>query len=194
MTAETKGDLPILPFADQAAWEAWLAREHATSAGLWLKIARQGAAHPSVTYGEAVDSALCYGWIDGQKAAYDEAFWLQRFTPRRPRSRWSRRNRDRALALIEAGRMKPAGRRAIEQAQKDGRWAAAYASQATADVPEDLQRRLDENPEARAFFASLDSRNRYAILYRIEAARRPATRARRIETFIAMLQARQTLY
>lgn len=184
---DNKQGLPVLPFASQKDWEKWLAEHHQTSKGLWLKIAKKDAGVDTVTYAEALDGALCYGWIDGQKGALDDRFWLQKFTQRGPRSKWSKINRDKAEALIEAGRMKPAGLAAIEQARSDGRWEQAYDSQSKASVPEDFQKELDRNPEAAAFFATLDSANRYAVLYRIHEAKKPETRARRIEKFIGML-------
>lgn len=184
---ENKQGLPILPFASQEDWEQWLAQHHQTSKGLWLKIAKKDAGVDTVTYAEALDGALCYGWIDGQKGAFDDRFWLQKFTPRGPRSKWSKINRDKVQALTQAGRMKPAGLAAVEQAQGDGRWDQAYDSQSKAVVPEDLQKELDRNPEAAAFFATLDSANRYAVLYRVQEAKKPETRARRIEKFIGML-------
>jgi uncharacterized protein YdeI (YjbR/CyaY-like superfamily) len=180
-------DLPVVGFATRAEWATWLAAEHAASAGVWLKIARKDGGAESVSYSDALDVALCHGWIDGQKDRLDERFWLQRFTPRTPRSRWSKRNRERAEALIGSGQMAPAGTREIERAQADGRWEAAYDSHSTATVPDDLQAELDRNPAAREFFAELDSTNRYAILYRIQEARRPDTRARRIAKYVAML-------
>jgi uncharacterized protein YdeI (YjbR/CyaY-like superfamily) len=189
-----KPDLPIMPFASRKDWEAWLDEHHASSPGVWLKIAKSDAGIPTVTYAEALEAALCYGWIDGQKGAFDERFWLQRFTPRKPRSRWSRLNREKAEALLRAKRMKPAGLREIERAKADGRWDAAYASPKNAAVPEDLQAALDRDPKARAFFATLSSANRYAILYRIQEAKKPDTRARRIATFVAMLHEGKTLH
>jgi uncharacterized protein YdeI (YjbR/CyaY-like superfamily) len=187
-------ELPILEFATPAAWEAWLAREHAPAPGVWLKLAKRGSGHASVTYAEALDVALAFGWIDGRKGRFDEAWWLQRFTPRTPTSRWSQVNRAKALALIEAGRMHPAGMREVERARADGRWDAAYASQRTMDVPADLQAALDADPAAAACFATLDRANRYAVLYRVQDAKRPATRARRIEQFVAMLAAGEKLH
>jgi uncharacterized protein YdeI (YjbR/CyaY-like superfamily) len=184
---DAKQDLPILAFAAAQDWEAWLAAHHATARGLWLRIAKKDAGEPSVSYDEALDVALCYGWIDGQKAACDERAWLQKFTPRGRRSKWSRVNRDRATALLAQGRVQPAGLEQIEQAQQDGRWEAAYESQSRATVPDDLQRALEAHPAAQAFFATLDSANRYAILYRLHDAKRPETRARRLDQFIAML-------
>lgn len=189
-----KGDLPVISFASRGAWEEWLAEEHATSNGLWLKLAKVGAGIDSVSYAEAVEVALCYGWIDGQAASFDETCWLQRFTPRRRRSKWSRINRDRASELIERGEMKPAGLAEVERAKSDGRWDAAYESQGTATMPDDLHRALEKNDAARAFFATLDSRNRYAILYRIQDAKKPETRARRIAKYVAMLNEHTKLY
>jgi uncharacterized protein YdeI (YjbR/CyaY-like superfamily) len=184
---ETKQGLPIQSFASQRKWEDWLAEHHGTSKGLWLKIAKKDSGTDTVTYAEALDAALCYGWIDGQKGALDDTFWLQKFTPRGPKSKWSKINREKALALIDAKRMKPAGLAAVEQARRDGRWEQAYDSQSKASVPEDLQTELDRNPEAAAFFATLDRVNRYAVLYRIHDAKKPETRARRIEKFVGML-------
>ena len=186
--------LPMIPFASQEAWEAWLEEHHATSDGLWLKIAKKGAGLETVSYAEALEAALCYGWIDGQKASFDDRYWLQRFTPRRPRSKWSKVNRKKATELIEEGRMKPAGLREVERAKADGRWDAAYDAQSTAAVPDDLLRELEKNDAAREFFATLDSRNRYAILYQIQDAKRPETRTRRIEKYVAMLTEQRKLY
>jgi uncharacterized protein YdeI (YjbR/CyaY-like superfamily) len=185
--AEKQG-LPILPFASPKEWEKWLDKHHRTSKGLWLKLAKKDTGIDSVTYAEALDVALCYGWIDGQKGALDDTFWLQKFTPRTARSKWSKVNRDKATALIKEDRMKPAGLAAVEQARSDGRWEAAYDAQSKASVPEDLQREFDKNPAAAAFFATLDSANRYAVLYRIQEAKKPETRARRIEKFVTMLE------
>ncbi len=189
-----KPDLPIIPFASRNAWESWLEEQHATSDGLWLKIAKKGSGIDTVSYAEALDIALCYGWIDSQKASFDDEYWLQRFTPRKPKSRWSKVNCGKATKLIEAGEMKPAGLREVERAKADGRWDAAYEAQSEATVPDDLRRKLDENPEAAAFFAMLNSANRYAILYQIQDAKKPETRARRIEKFVAMLNKREKLY
>ena len=179
--------LPIRGFSSAAEWDAWLSEHHASSAGLWLKIRKKGSDAPGVSYADALTAALCHGWIDGQKRRLDDDHWLQRFTPRRPGSKWSRINRDQAGALIEAGQMKPAGLREVELARADGRWAAAYESQSTAAVPEDLARALAGDDAAAAFFEGLDRANRYAILYRLADAKRPETRARRLATFMAML-------
>jgi uncharacterized protein YdeI (YjbR/CyaY-like superfamily) len=189
-----KPDLPITSFASRDAWGMWLARHHATSTGLWLKVAKKGSGIDTVTYDQAVEIALCYGWIDGQVRSFDEDYYLQRFTPRRPRSKWSKINRQRATALIERGEMKPAGMREIERAKADGRWDAAYDAPSTATVPDDLRRELVKNEAAREFFATLDSRNRYAILYQIQDAKKPETRVRRIEKYVAMLNEHMKLY
>jgi uncharacterized protein YdeI (YjbR/CyaY-like superfamily) len=190
----TKADLPILAFASRDAWEAWLAVEHATTNGVWLKIAKKDSGLDSVSYAEGLEVALCYGWIDGQKDSLDDAYWLQRFTPRKPGSKWSKINRDKAAEFIEKGAMKPAGLREVERAKADGRWDAAYAGQRTATIPDDLRQALEHNDRARTFFATLDSRNRFAILYRIQDAKKPETRARRIEQFVAMLGQGQKIY
>ncbi len=187
-------DLPVIPFASQEAWEAWLEEHHATSDGLWLKIAKKGSGIDTVSYAEALDTALCYGWIDGQKGSFDDAFWLQRFTPRKARSKWSKVNRGKATRLIEEGRMRPSGLREVERARADGRWDAAYDAQSSATVPDDLRRALERNETAREFFATLNSANRYAILYQIQDAKRPETRARRIEKYVAMLNERRKPY
>ncbi len=192
--ANTAQDLPVIPFASQAEWEAWLDEHHTNEAGIWLKYAKKKSGIASVTYVEAVEAALCFGWIDGQAKGIDDNFSLQRFTPRRARSKWSKINRDCATRLIEDGRMRPAGLAQVEAAKADGRWDRAYDSPSTATVPEELQVLLDQHPEAAAFFASLDSRNRYAILYRIQDAKRPETRARRIEQFFEMLAKGEKLY
>ena len=193
-SGRTTADLPTLGFETPQAWERWLGANHSSSAGIWLRIGKKGAGPPSVSYGEALEVALCYGWIDGQKAPLDDRAWLQRFTPRRQRSRWSKANRDKAEALIAAGRMAPAGLAEVELARRDGRWAAAYDGQARAKVPDDLRRALEANAEAAAFFSTLDSRNRYAVLYRVQDAKRPETRARRIAQFVEMLAKGQRIY
>ena len=161
---------------------------------MWLKLARRNAGAASVTYAEAVEAALCYGWIDGQTGPFDDAFWVQRFTRRGTRSKWSKVNRQRALRLIEEGRMKPAGLEAVEQARRNGSWDRAYDAPSTATVPADLKRELAKAPEAAALFAALSSRNRYALLYRIQDAKKPETRARRIQHFVAMLARNETPY
>lgn len=193
-TAVPPDELPILPFASSTAWEAWLRDEHAHAAGVWLKIAKKDTGIATVTYAQALDVALCFGWIDGQKRGFDEHWFLQRFTPRTTRSRWSKINTEHVARLIAEGRMQPAGLAQVEAARADGRWAAAYASQANATAPPDLQAELDANPAAAAFFATLRGANRYAILYRVQDAKRPETRARRIERFVAMLARGETLH
>ena len=191
---EAKRDLLVLAFESQRTWEGWLDENAATSKGLWLKIAKKGLSIQSVSYPEALDAALCQGWIDGQKASFDERFWLQRFTPRKPRSSWSKVNRQKVTELVQRGKMKPRGLEEVERAKRDGRWDAAYDAQSAATVPDDLRRRLDDNPQASAFFATLDSRNRYAILHRIQEAKKPETRVRRIEKYVAMLSEHEKLY
>jgi uncharacterized protein YdeI (YjbR/CyaY-like superfamily) len=186
--------LPILPFASAAAWEGWLEEHHADADGVWIRMAKKGSGVESVRYPEVLESALCFGWIDGRREAHDERFFLQRYTPRRVRSRWSRINRETAERLVEEGRMRPAGLAEVERARADGRWEAAYESAARIQVPDDLRRELDARPEAKAFFEGLSSQNRYAILYRLHDAKRPETRARRLETFVAMLEAGETIH
>jgi uncharacterized protein YdeI (YjbR/CyaY-like superfamily) len=185
--------LPTIPFASPAAWEQWLEENH-LSEGVWIKMAKKEAGVESVRYPEVLEIALCFGWIDGRREALDGRYFLQRFTPRRPRSKWSRINREKAEALIADGRMRPAGVVEVERAKADGRWEAAYAGQRTIVVPDDLQRELDARPQARAFFAQLSSQNRYAILYRLHEAKRPETRARRLTKFVAMLEAGETIH
>ncbi len=187
-------EAPIIAFAGPAEWEAYLEEHHGDQAGVWLKIAKKGTGVPSVTYAEALDVALCWGWIDGQKRGFDEGAFLQRFTPRRRRSLWSKVNREKVAALEAAGRMRPQGRAEIERAQADGRWDAAYDSPANATVPEDLQAALDASPPAAAFFATLNSANRYAIIWRLQTAKRPETRARRVAQFVAMLERGEKLH
>jgi uncharacterized protein YdeI (YjbR/CyaY-like superfamily) len=191
---ETKQGLPIIAFPDQPAWEDWLEQHHSDQPGAWVKLAKKNAPVPTVTFSEALESALCYGWIDGQISRYDEHHYLQRFTPRKPRSKWSKINREKAERLIADGRMAPAGLREVEAARADGRWDAAYEGQAAATVPPDLARALEANPAARAFFDTLTGVNRYAILYRIADAKRPETRERRIAKFVQMLAERTTIY
>lgn len=181
-------DEDIKEFSGQARWERWLDREHERADQVWIKFAKKRSGKRSVTYAEAVESALCYGWIDGLARGLDEDHYLQRFTPRRPRSQWSRINREKATALIEAGRMKPAGAREVERAKADGRWDAAYDPPSTIRVPQHLSARLAQEPAAKAFFEGLSKSYRYSILYNIENAKRPETRVRRIEKFVEMLK------
>jgi uncharacterized protein YdeI (YjbR/CyaY-like superfamily) len=189
-----KDGRPILAFQDREEWEAWLEAEHATSDGVWIKFAKKGSGLPSVAYPDAVESALCFGWIDSLVNSLDERFYLQKFTPRRPRSKWSKVNRDKATALMEQGRMRPAGLAEVELAKADGRWDAAFAAPSEVAVPEDLQQALDENPKARRFFAALNKSNRFAIVYQLEDAKKPETRARRLEKFVGMLNRGEKLY
>ncbi len=181
-------ELPILPFATRRAWAAWLGKHHASAPGVQLKLSKKGSGIASVTYEEAVEEALCYGWIDGRKDAFDSSWWLQKFTPRGAKSIWSRRNREKAVALIESGKMKPSGLAEVERAKRDGRWEAAYESQKEAVVPADLLSEIERRPKARDFFASLDSANRYAILFRLHTAKTPETREKRLLAFVQMLE------
>lgn len=186
--------LPIAAFADGADFEAWLEANGRQSPGLWLKIAKKNARERTLTKAEAIDAALCHGWIDGQLDKYDDDFWLIRFTPRKPHSKWSRKNRDRAVELIAAGRICSPGHAQIEAAKADGRWDSAYAPASAAEVPPDLAAALAANPEAAAFFARLTGANRYAILYRIGAVKKPETRARKIAQFVDMLARGATIH
>ncbi len=187
-------DLPILKCTQVRCWMNWLAKHHATSPGLWLRIAKKDAGLASVSYAQALETALCYGWIDGQRKSHDEQSWLQKFSPRTAQSLWSKVNREKALALIESGQMKAAGLREVERAQQDGRWDAAYAPQSAAAMPDDLAAALDAAPRAKAFFATLDARNRYAVLFRTQTAKKAETRARRIAQFVQMLEQGDKLY
>lgn len=180
-------ELPILPFAQPRAWATWLASNHASSRGVWLKLFKKSSGVASVTYLEAVEVALAWGWIDGLKRSHDATSWFQKFTPRGPKSLWSKINREKALALIASGEMKPSGLEEVERAKRDGRWDAAYDSPSNATVPEDLSAAFAANPRAAAFFATLESRNRYAVLWRIQTAKKAETRARRIAEFVEML-------
>ena len=193
----TKGDmragLPILTFADGPAFEAWLEARRQSAPGLWLKLAKKGAPERTLTKSEAIDAALCHGWIDGQLNAYDDQFWLIRFTPRKPRSKWSALNCRRAAELLAEGRVRPAGLAQIELAKTDGRWDAAYEPASKAEAPPDLVRALEANPKAADFFATLTGANRYAILYRIGAVKTAEARARKIALFVAMLERGETI-
>ncbi|MBL8387378.1 MAG: YdeI/OmpD-associated family protein [Hydrogenophaga sp.] len=181
-------------FKNARAFETWLTKHHARSDGLWLQIAKRGADEPSVSYAEAVEIALCWGWIDGQKKGLDDQHFLQRFTPRRARSVWSKVNVEKVAALIESGRMQAPGLAQVEAAKADGRWARAYDGARTAVVPDDLQAALDAQPPAKAFFATLNASNRYAVLWRIQTAVKPETRARRIEQLVDMLARGETVH
>jgi uncharacterized protein YdeI (YjbR/CyaY-like superfamily) len=187
-------ELPVLAFASSADWERWLEAQPPPSPGVWLKLAKASSGIPSVSKQEAIDAALCHGWIDGQLDKFDAHHFLIRFTPRRPKGKWSEVNRQRALVLIEAGRMRAGGMREIERAKQDGRWDAAYAPQSRATVPPDFQAALDSDPAAKESFAALDSANRYAMLFRIADAKRPGTRAQRIEKFVGMLRRGETIH
>jgi uncharacterized protein YdeI (YjbR/CyaY-like superfamily) len=185
-----KDGLPIIPFKFQQDWELWLEDNHAESEGLWLKIAKKASGIPTVSFNEAIDVAICFGWIDGQRLGHDDTWYLQRFTPRRPRSRWSEINVERVRRLTEQGRIRPAGLAEIEKAKADGRWDDAYPSPSSMEVPEDLQAALDRDPRATAAFASIKSADRYSILYRLHHTKTPETRARVIEEFVADLSNR----
>lgn len=189
----SRSPLPRLQFDDDGAWERWLAEHHDSSAGAWLMFAKQGTGAVTVTFAQALDTALCFGWIDGQKGRFDDVHYLTRFTPRGPRSKWSQVNRTKAEALIAAGRMQPPGRAQVDAARADGRWDAAYAPQSAATVPPDLQAALDAVPEASAFFATLTGARRYAFLYRLHHVSRPDARARRIAGYIELLREGRTL-
>jgi uncharacterized protein YdeI (YjbR/CyaY-like superfamily) len=182
-----KDGQPIAQFKSQTDLERWLKKNHATSPGIWIQFAKKGSGVESITHDEAVEVALCYGWIDAQTASFDDIFWLQRLTRRSPKSKWSKINCQKATDLITRKKMKAPGLKQVELAKQDGRWQRAYESPGAIQVPDDLRKKLDENPKAREFFESLDSKNRYAILYRLHDAKKPETRIRRIEKFIAML-------
>lgn len=181
-------------FENQEEWEAWLDRNGSSSSGVWLRFAKKSSGQSTVSYAQAVESALCFGWIDGQKRTESKDFWLQRFTPRTARSIWSKINKATAEALATAGRMRPSGLREIDRAKQDGRWEAAYTSPSNSTVPDDLQRALEANPKAKKIFATLNSRNRYAILFRLQNAKKPETRARKIAQFVEMLSNGKTLH
>jgi uncharacterized protein YdeI (YjbR/CyaY-like superfamily) len=181
-------------FKSRRDWVTWLDKNHLTSTGLWLRLAKKSSDLRSVTYKEALEAALCYGWIDGQKKPESDAAWLQRFLPRGSKSLWSKINREKALTLIASGEMKPAGIDAIESAKKSGQWEGAYDSPSRASVPDDFQAALDANPLAKAFFETIDRANRYAILWRIQTAKKPETRARKVEQFVAMLESGERIH
>jgi uncharacterized protein YdeI (YjbR/CyaY-like superfamily) len=186
--------LPIRPFENKKKWADWLTKQHGKSTGVWLKLAKKNSGLVSITYEEALDVALCYGWIDGQKGSFDEKYWLQKFTPRGPKSIWSKINTDKAERLIANGEMKSAGLKAIELARQNGRWEAAYASQKNISIPDDFQAALDKNTKAKTFFARLNSVNQYAILFRIQTAKKAETRAKRIQQFIEMLERNEKIH
>ncbi len=190
----TAGESAPTAFRTAADWRSWLSEHHASADGLWLRLAKRTAPEPTLSYPEALDEALCFGWIDAQTRGLDADYWLKRFTPRTPRSRWSKINTQKAEALIAAGRMEPSGLAEVESARADGRWDAAYAGPRTIEVPDDLTAALAADPAAADFFATLSSINRYAILYRISTVKRPETRARKIEQYVRMLAQHQTLH
>ena len=192
--AKSTSELPIITFASAGEWEQWLEENASVSDGLWLKIAKKESGYASVNYHQALDVALCFGWIDGQKNKFDDAYFLQKFTPRRTKSPWSKINQDKVAVLIEQGKMREGGLKEIERAKADGRWAAAYESQSKMTVPDDLQAELDKNPAAQLFFDKLNSVNRYAILYRVTTAKKVETRQSRIEKFITMLNEGKKIY
>jgi uncharacterized protein YdeI (YjbR/CyaY-like superfamily) len=185
---------PLLEFDGPGAWEQWLEANHDSSGAVWLRIAKKGSPRPTVTHAAALELALAFGWIDAQRKGLDEHYFRQRFCKRNARSKWSQINRDKAIQLIEEGQMKPAGLAEVERAKQDGRWEDAYEPQSRATVPEDFQRELDRNPEAKAFFETLKSQNRYAFLFRLRDAKKPETRARRIAKYIEMLNERKAFY
>jgi uncharacterized protein YdeI (YjbR/CyaY-like superfamily) len=181
-------------FASQADWEAWLEDHHQESTGIWMRMAKKASGIPSINYDEALEIALCFGWIDGQKDKWEEPYWIQRFTPRRPKSNWSKVNCEKVERLATEGKLRPAGLREVERAKADGRWEAAYASQRSIEVPDDLRLALEQHEPARLFFETLNKRNRYAILYRIQDAKKSETRAKRIQQTIEMLKEGKKLY
>ena len=188
------GDVAAVHFETADEWAAWLQTEHARSDGIWLKFAKKDGLKPSLSYAEAVEVALCFGWIDSQARGLDDKYWLQRYTPRRARSKWSKINTERAEALIAAGRMQLAGLREVERARADGRWDAAYAGPRAITVPDDFAQALAANQAAAAFFETISGQNRYAILYRISSVKRPETRAKKVAQFVEMLAEHKTLY
>ncbi len=189
-----RAEIPVLTFASPREWERWLEKHYTDPNGIWLKFARVGVGIASINHAEALDPAICFGWIDGQTRSIDPQYWMQRFAPRRPRSKWSKVNCAKALQFIKAGAMRPAGLAEVERAQADGRWAAAYDAPSAAKVPPDLQAAFDKHPQAAKFFAELDGRNRYAILHRLQDAKKPETRVRRLAKFVAMLEAGEKIH
>jgi len=185
---------PIHDFVGQKAWEKWLDKNHRSSSGIWMRLAKKASGIPSITYAEAVESALCYGWIDGHKRPHSDTAWLQRFTPRRSRSMWSQINREKALALIESRRMRAAGLEEVERAKNDGRWDAAYGSPSALTTDPDFQKALNKSPRAKKFFKTISAANRYAILWRIQTAKKAETRERRIRDYVARLEKGETLH
>jgi uncharacterized protein YdeI (YjbR/CyaY-like superfamily) len=193
-TRAIASELPIMTFESTGAWAAWLRKHHASSAGIWLRLAKKASGVRSVTYAEAVEAALCWGFIDGQKRAYDAGSWLQKFGPRGARSIWSKINREKAIALIASGAMQPPGLAAVEIAKQNGHWSSAYDGQRSSVVPDDLVAALATNPRAAKFFAGLDSANRYAVLFRLQTAKRAETRVKRLAQFVAMLAKHEKIH
>jgi uncharacterized protein YdeI (YjbR/CyaY-like superfamily) len=193
-TQPSAAELPVLEFAKPEEWRRWLERNHASVRGVWIKLAKKKSGLPSIDHKQALEGALCYGWIDGQGRSHDESYFMVKFTPRGSRSIWSKINRAKALALIERGEMKPAGQREVQRAQQDGRWEAAYDSPRMVTVPDDLAAALAASPRAKAFFAQLSAANRYAILWRLQTAKKAETRARRLALFVGMLERGETLH
>ncbi len=189
---EKPTELPTLPFESKKKFSEWLAKQHDKSAGVWMKLAKKATGIPSVTYQEALDVALCYGWIDGQKGSFDDKYFLQKFTPRRPKSIWSKINTEKVERLIASGQMKSPGLKAVEAAKQDGRWDAAYKSQKNISVPEDFQSALSKNEKAKIFFDTLTGAKRYSFLFRIETAKKVETREKRIHQFVEMLEKGET--
>lgn len=194
MTKQKTTNLPILLFTDQPAFETWLTSHQSDQKGVWIKLAKKGSGITTINYDQAVESALCYGWIDSQASSFDDKLYLQKFTPRKSKSKWSKLNTEKAEALIASGRMQPSGYHQVELAKADGRWAAAYDPQSQISIPDDFQSAMDENQRAQEFFSSLNSINRYAILHRLQEAKKPETRASRIKKFIEMLANNQKIY
>lgn len=193
-STQSPTNLPVIAFEKQQDWADWLEDHHANTNGIWVRLAKKASGIQSLSYDEALDVALCYGWIDSQKKGFDDQWWLQKFTPRRARSIWSKRNRQTAKRLIASGEMKPSGLRTVEEAKENGQWDKAYDPPSTATVPDDFQKELDNNEGAKIFFASLNSRNRYAILHRIQTAKKPQTRKKRIQQSIEMLKKNEKIY
>ncbi len=190
----SKIDLPIISFKSPKEWASWLAKNHAKSSGLWLRLFKKDSGVVTVTYAEALDEALCYGWIDGQLDKYDDKSWLRKFTPRRPKSVWSKRNIEHVKRLIDAGKMKPAGLEEVEAAKADGRWGRAYDSPSAMQIPEDFLNALSKDKKAQAFFETLNKANTYAIAWRLQTAQKPKTRAKRVQAILAMLKRGEKLH
>ena len=190
----TTTDQPIIAYRSLQEWEAWLVKNHSTSQGIWMRLFKKATKQESITYAEALDVALCYGWIDGQKKSYDQDSWLQKFTPRRARSVWSKRNTEHIARLMKAGKMKPAGMKAVDAAKADGRWDAAYDSPSNTTMPEDFLKELAKDKKAEAFFETLNKTNKYAIAYGLQSAKKQETRAKRMKVFLTMLSKSEKFY